>query len=150
MAKEDLPELATFKRLAQGIRDAQQHYLNSGDTSSTANLAQMGMQFGNQIETGDSGKYLINQLVGMAVESIMLEQLNPNTSYDFLGGQTSSQVTQQNKQQKMALRQTVSAFDALRPGLTDDDIAGYYGRTKIYGEIEAMKWVIQQHPPSNP
>ncbi|HKW29303.1 MAG TPA: hypothetical protein VJT54_08215 [Verrucomicrobiae bacterium] len=150
MAKEDLPELATFKRLAQGIRDTQQQYLNSGDSGSAANLVQMGMQFGNQIETGDSGKYLINQLVGMAVESIMLQQLNPNTSYDFLGGQTPGQVTQQNKQQKLALHQTISAFDALRPSLTDDEIAGYYDRTKIYGEIEAMKWVIQQHPSSNP
>jgi len=150
MAKEDLPELATFKRLAQGIRDAQQQYLNSGDAGSTANLAQMGMQFGNQIETGDSGKYLINQLLGMAIESIMLQQLNPNTSYDFLGGQTPGQVTQQNKQQKLALVQTFSAFDALRPSLTDDEIAGYYDRTKIYGEIEAMKWVVQQHPPNNP
>jgi|SRR5579859_781168 len=150
MAQEDLPDLATFKRLAQGIRDAQQQYLNSGDTGSTANLAQMGMQFGNQIETGDSGKYLINQLVGMAIESIMLQQLNPNTSYDFLGGQTPGQVMQQNKQQKLELRQTISAFDALRPGLTDDEIAGYYDRTKIYGETEAMKWVIQQHPPGNP
>lgn len=150
MAKEDLPELATFKRLAQEIGDAQQQYLNSGDSSSAANLAQMGMQFGNQIGTGDSGKYLINQLVSMAIEFIMLEQLNPNTSYDFLGGQTPGQVTQQNKQQKLELRQTISAFDALRPSLTDDEIAGYYDRTKIYGEISAMKWVIQQHPPDNP
>lgn len=150
MAKEDLPSLASFKRLAQGIRDAQQQYLNSGDTGSTANLALMGMQFGNQIETGDSGKYLINQLVGMAVKSIMLQQLNPNTGYDFLGGQTPGQVMQQNKQQKLELRQTISAFDVLRPSLTDDEIAGYYDRTKIYGEISAMKWVIQQHPPDKP
>jgi hypothetical protein len=150
MAREDLPQLASFKRLAQGIRDAQQQYLNSGDTGSAANLAQMGMQFGNQIESGDSGKYLINQLVGMAVESIVLQQLNPNASYDFLGGKTPSQVRQENKQQKLAVIQTDQAFYMIRPSLTDDEIAGYYERTKIYGETEAKKWAIQQHPPGTP
>jgi hypothetical protein len=150
MALEDLPALATFKRLAQGIRDAQQQYLNSGDSSSAANLAHIGMQLGNQIENGDSGKYLINRFVGLAVESIVLQQLNPDTSYDFLGGQTPSQITHQNKQQILALHPTFSAFDALRPSLTDNEIADYYNRKEIYGEAEAMKWAIQQHPPKNP
>ena len=147
---EDYPELETFKRLARAIRDAQQQYLNAGDSNSAANLAQMGMQLGKQIESGDSGKYLINQFVGLAIESIVLQQLNPNTSYDFLGGQTPSQITQQHKQQKLALRPTLSAFDALRPSLTDDEIADYYKRKEIYGEVEAMKRTIQQHPPTNP
>jgi len=147
---EEHPELETFKRLARAISDAQQQYLNAGDTGSAANLAQMGMQLGKQIESGDSGKYLINQFVGLAIESIVLQQLNPNTSYDFLGGQTPSQITQQHKQQKLALRPTLSAFDALRPSLTDDEIADYYKRKEIYGEVEAMKRTIQQHPPTNP
>jgi hypothetical protein len=150
IALEKYPEQATFKRLAQGIRDARQQYLSSGDNGSAANLTQMGMQFGNQIESGESGKYLINQLVGMAVQSIMLEQLNPDTSYDFLGGQTPGQIMQQHKQQMQALHPTILAFDALRPSLTDDEIADYYDRAKINGEISAMKWVIQQHPPGNP
>ena len=38
-----LPELATFKRLANGIGDLQKQYLNSGDADSAVNLAQMGM-----------------------------------------------------------------------------------------------------------
>ncbi len=80
MAKDDFPELATFKRLAHGIGDLQKQYLDSGDADSAANLTQMGMAFANQINTGDSGKYLINQLVGMATESILLQQLEPNTS----------------------------------------------------------------------
>jgi len=150
MAREDLPQLASFQRLARGIRDVQQQYLNSGETDSAVKLFQMGMHFGNQVESGDSGKYLINQLVGVAIESIMLEPLNPNASYDFLGGKTPSQVRQENKQQIPAITQTLRAFDMIRPNLTDDEIAGYYERTKIYGEIEAMKWAIQQHPPGNP
>ncbi len=150
MAQEDLPELAAFKRLAQGIRDAQQQYLNSSDAGSAANLAQMGMQFGNQIESGDSGKYLLNQLVGIAVQSIMLHQLNPDTSYDFLGDKTPNQMIQELGQYKRSLVQPVESFNAIRPSMSDDEIANYYERWKIYGQTEAMKWAIQQHPPGNP
>jgi len=34
--------------------------------------------------------------------------------------------------------------------MTEDEIVGELERSKIYGETEAMNWVIQQHPPSNP
>lgn len=149
-SEDILPELATFKRLAQGIRDLQQQYLGSGDSDSAANLAQMGMQFGNQIETGDSGKYLINQLVGIAIESIVLQQLNPNASYDFLGGKTPSEVMQENKQFRQSFRQPVTDFEAIFPTLTDNEKADYFEREQIHGEVEAMKWVIQQHPPTKP
>jgi hypothetical protein len=150
MSEEDLPELATFKRLAQGIRDLQQQYLNSGDTGSAANLVQMGMRFGNQIGGGDSGKYIINQLVGMAIESIMLQQLDPNTSYDFLGGQTPGQISQMLKQQKAALRELSINFQAAYPGMTEAELNTYSRRSQIYGETAAMQWVIQQHPSGNP
>jgi len=29
-------------------------------------------------------------------------------------------------------------------------MASYAERMKIYGEIDAMRWVVQQHPPNNP
>lgn len=148
-SEEELPELATFKRLAQGIRDSQQQYLGSGDAGSAANLAQMGMQFGNQIEMGDSGKYLINQLVGIAIEAVVLDQLNPNTSYDFLGGKTPSEVMQENKQFRQSFRQLVMDFEAILPTLTDNEKADYFEREQNYGEVAAKKWVIQQHPASN-
>ena len=150
MAFEALPELATFKRLAQGIGDAQQRYLNSGDSSSAANLAQMGMQLGNQIETGDSGKYLINQLVGMADKAIVLQWLSSDTSYDFLGGKTPNQVVQELGQQKKSISQSYQSFLSIFPSMSDEEIANYYQRKEIYGEAEAMKWAIQQHPPANP
>lgn len=150
MAKAGLPVLATYKRLAQGIGGLEQHYLDAGDRSSAANLAGMGMEFADQIKSGDSGKYLINQLVGTAIESIVLEQWNPDTGYDFLGGKTPSQFRQENKQQAQELAQTVREFDDIFPSLTDNEMANYFKRVEVYGEVEAMKWVIQQHPPTNP
>ena len=43
MAEADLPEMATMKRLAQGIVELQRKYIAAGDANSASSLAQMGM-----------------------------------------------------------------------------------------------------------
>ena len=80
MSLDILPELTTLKRLAQGMGDLQKKYLDSGDANSAANLAQMGMNLGDQLNSGDSDKYIYNQLVGMAIKANSLSQLDQNTS----------------------------------------------------------------------
>src|ERR1039458_7836210 len=88
MAEEDLPELATIKQTDRGIADLMQQKIAAGDANSAASLAQMGMIIANKLNSGDSGKYLINQLVGIAAVAIALQHLDQNTACDFLGGQT--------------------------------------------------------------
>jgi hypothetical protein len=150
MAGDDLPQLATFKGLAQSLGDLMKQKSDAGDADSTANLAQIGLTFADKINSGDSGKLLINQLVGMAVNRIILSQLNQDTGYDFLNGQTPAQIVQQLKDEKKSTVQLVKSFRDIFPSLTDEESFAYRERMKIYGETEAMKWVIQQHPPANP
>jgi hypothetical protein len=150
MSEENSPELAAFKRLANGIGDLEQRYVNSGDPNSTANLAQMGMTLANQLQNGDRGKYIINQLVGFADETIVLSKLDQNTSYDFLNGETPAQVLADNKSQRKAEVQIYQSWNAIYPQMSPDEMVNYSERVKIYGELPAMNWVIQQHPPSNP
>jgi hypothetical protein len=152
MAEESLPELAAFKRLGQGIGNLEKQYIDAGDANSAVNLAQAGMTLANQIQTGDSGKYLINQLVGMADANIVLSKLDQNLAYDFLDGQTPAQVTEALKQQKTELRKLMADFAPaeIQMMTSESETANYVQRMKIYGELEAMKWVIQQHPPAAP
>lgn len=150
MAKDNLPELATIKQVAGGIRDLMQQKSEAGDADSVANLAQMGLAIADKLNSGDSGKYLINQLVGMATVSIALSQLNQNTAYDFLGGQTPAQVLAGLKRQKTEFSQLHSNFSAAQLQMNEAEMTSYTQRMKIYGEIEAMKWLIEQHPPADP
>ncbi|MGB7768817.1 MAG: hypothetical protein WBN22_08190 [Verrucomicrobiia bacterium] len=138
-------ELATLKQLASQMEDLQKQELNVGDNNSAENLAQMGMLLGSQLNSGASGNYIINQLVGMAVEEKMFDQLDPNTSYDFLDGETPDQRLQELKQQKAALSQLDKSVQAIQPSLTDAEIVSYQERIKIYGEVTAMRWLLQQH-----
>ena len=108
----------------------------------------MGMMIADKLDSGDSGKMIINQLVGMATESIVLSDLDKNTAYDFLNGQTPAEVAQQLKTQKKPLVELIKQFDAASPQMSDGEQANYRQRTMIYGEIAAMKRVVEQHPPT--
>lgn len=137
--------LGTIRQLAAEMADLQKQELNVGDAASAENLAQMGTILGDQLNSGANGNYVVNQLTGIAVESALLEQLNLNTSYDFLGGMTPAEMLRELKDQKFKLSQLQKDFDANYSNLTDAGKVNFQERVKIYGEVAAMRWVIQQH-----
>jgi hypothetical protein len=139
---------STIKHLANEVADLAGQQGAAGDSESAQNLVQTGVLLAQQMKGGDSGKLIINQLVGIAIETKSLGQLDPNTAYSFLGGQTPADVIQQFKAEKANYRELISGYDAAAPNLSEEEMSGYLDRSKIYGEAEAMKWVIQQHPPA--
>ena len=150
VAGELIPQLDTIKQLALGIGDLMNEKTSTGDASSAANLAQMGLTVAERFQSGDGGKLLVNQLVELAIKNAMLAHLDQNTAYDFLDGQTPAQAMAANKAQKQEMVQLISISKAARPQMTDAEMAGYTQRMKIFGELEAMKWAAQLHPPASP
>ena len=151
MSEENMPELATIKRTDQDIAGLIQQQMAAGDADSAASLAEMGMLIADKLNSNDSGKYLINQLVGTATAAIVLQHLDQNTAYDFLDGRTPAQVTAALKQQRTELRKLMADFTPVQFQMipSESEMASYNQRVKIYGEVEAMKWALQQHPPAN-
>ena len=141
--------LPTLKQLASQMTDLQKQELNVSDNNSAENLAQMGTTLGDQLNSGANGNYLINQLAGLAVESMMLGQLDANTGYDFLDGETPAQRLREIKQQEFKLNQLAESFDALKPALTPAEKVSFQERVNLYGEVTAMQWFLQQrgNPP---
>lgn len=144
-----LPELASMKGIAQGVLALKKQYLNSGDTASAQNLSQMSLELADRLTGGDSGKLIISQLVGMSIQAISLQQLDQNTGYSFLGGETPAQRSQELKQQRAALRELSQSFQSIAPTLSEAEMVSYAERAKIYGEAAAMRWLQQQHPPNH-
>ena len=71
----------------------------------------------------------------------MNSQLDPNASYDFLGGKTPTERLAEFKEQKAsltALRQNLR--DAL-PNMTEAELLSYTERQRLYGESAAMRWL---------
>jgi hypothetical protein len=136
--------LASLKQLAAQMADLQKQELNVGDKNSAENLAQLGMILGDQLNSGANGNYLLNQLAGLTVESMMLDQLDSNTSYDFLDGETPGQRLREIKRQEALSGQLVKNFEAIKPALTDAEKVSFQERVNIYGEVAAMQWALQQ------
>ena len=145
-----LTEDTTLKSLAWSVADLEKQQVAAGDNVSAENLARMGLVFADQIRSGENGKLMINQLVGNSSAALALSGLDQNTTYNFLGGQTPSQILQQIKEWKASMKELSQNFVAVYPNLTSEEMASYIDRIKIYGEVEAERWVVQQHPPNNP
>jgi hypothetical protein len=150
MSDENMPELSTFKQLDQAMAELMKQKAAAGDSASAVNVAQMGLQLANNLKAGDTGKFVINGMVANATENIMLSQLDPNTPYDILNGQTPAQVQAQLKADKAAFRQLNAEFQPIMIGMYQNpaEFNDYMQRTLIYGETAAMQWAVQQHSPS--
>jgi hypothetical protein len=146
MSMESIGQLPTLKRVAQGILEVMKAKSAGGQVEETTALAQLGLGLSDKLNSGDSGKFLINQLVGMATENIALSQLDKNTAYDFLDGKTPTQVLAESKRQKKELNQLAQKLPFAETQMTDAEFANYNQRVKIYGELAAIKWAVELHP----
>jgi hypothetical protein len=145
MGGDMISELPQFKDVARGLQELQHQYANSGDTASVQALAQMGLDFANRFTTGDSAKFAITQLVGNASQAIVLESLDKNTSYDFLGGETPAQRLAEFQQDKASIRELNKGFTAAFGAASEDQLESYWDRVKVYGELPAIRWLVLQN-----
>ena len=139
-----LPNLAEMKSLAQQMVFLQEKYKAAGDNGSVQQLAAAGFEIGSKVADGKSGFTLLNQLVSYAMENIALKNLDAGTYYDFLG-KTAGERLQEIKNQKQEVRDLVPVHTELYPHLTDAEKIIYLDRLKLYGELNAMKWLKRNY-----
>jgi hypothetical protein len=138
-----LPHLAQLKGLAVDLNELEQRFVAAGDAASAENLAQMGVRLGEQLSAGEGARCLINQLVGTAVEQIVLRPLEADRSYDFLQGNVRDYLGQLGTR-RAATKQDGQFLDAWMPGASEADLISYFDRFKIYGESAALAWLKQR------
>jgi hypothetical protein len=143
-AQDLMPQLSSLKALSQDVAALQKQYLAAGDSGSAENLAQAGLTLATALRSGDADKFVIKQLVGNAIEAIMLSQLDPNRSYDFIGGQTPNDRLAELKDQRAVLRELTKGIQDALPNMTEAELLSYTERQRLYGELEAMRWLQQR------
>lgn len=135
-----LPHLAQLKDLAVGLMDLRENYLAAGDHQSADNLTRHVLQLGDQLTQGDGSRFVINQLVGAAIQQIALNRLEPTQTYDFLAASVAEQKTR-----ALALRDEIKQdnkmFEQWLATAEDDRIMSYFDRIKLYGERRALEWL---------
>ena len=137
-------QLVPMKVVANGIAEAQAKYTQGGDTTSADDLRQLGFGLADRMDSGDGGKFLLSQMVGAAVEGIMLRNMDSNTAYESLGGKTPVYRQAEMKEQKAEYRKLMPALSEAYNVLSESEWVGYSDRMKAHGELEALRWLHQR------
>ena len=153
-AEDLMPQLASLKALSQDVAALQKQYLAAGDSASVENLTQAALMLANGLRSGDGDKFVIKQLVGNAIEAILLGQLDPNENYDFIDGKSPNDRLAEIRAQRMSLDQGRHAIQNALPNMTEAELLSYTERQRLYGEWEAMRWLQESQNatavPENP
>jgi uncharacterized membrane-anchored protein YhcB (DUF1043 family) len=138
-----LPELTQFKQLGRGLSQLAVSDQSAGDAAGAQAANQMAMNLGDQL-AGNQDQPLINTLVGLAIEKITLGQMDPSAAYGA-ANQTVQNQLDQIDQQRSYLRSLTSQSQDVIASMSDSDVANFYDRRRLFGEVPAMQWVVGKY-----
>ena len=137
----ELPQLAQLKQLGVQMADLANSYRNAGDDASAQVVLQMAVGLGQSYSAGDCA---ISHLVGLAIERIALNAMDPNSSYGD-SGHTVRDVLDQLSQQKTEISTLFDKNESLLETLSDQDWISYIDRDKSFGEEAALRWAVSKY-----
>jgi RNA polymerase sigma factor (sigma-70 family) len=139
-----LPQLVQVKDLAGSIVDLAKSYQQTGDEASRQAALGMAIELGQRYSSASSAQSLISQLVGVSVERMALNAMDPGSPYGN-EGQTVQDRLGQLTQQRTALRELVAEAEPLFPTMTEQDWISYHNRSSTFGEQNALQWLVGKY-----
>jgi len=132
-------QVQTVMNVSENLKQLQDEFIRSADFDAAEPTVIIGLTLGQRIQ--DQGPYLIDQVVGIAIERKFLQQLDPLTLAGP-GGQSAGERLE-------ALDARVLEFRTLGPAFTEkfataDDAtqSQYLEKMKSEGELAAMRWLV--------
>lgn len=136
-----LPQLAQLKQLGGDVMQLAGAYTQAGDSGSAQSVLQMAANLGQRYANASPGEPEISQLVGMYIEQQALKAMPPDSPYGS-SGQTAQDVLNQLAQDKTTLLQLNRQAEPLLSGLSDQDWVTYKNHWIMFGEQNALQWVV--------
>lgn len=140
------PQLAEFRQLGKYLVVLADTYKQSGDDNSRQNALQMDLALGRRFGDPASGEPLLNQLVGISIERMALEVMDPASPYGTTG-QTVRERLDQLLERKESIHVLSAQADPLLEKLSDDNLIRYHDQVAAMGEEAALKWMIANAGP---
>ena len=137
-----LPELAKLKQVGVDLAELAKRYEQVGDETSAQAALQMGLDLGHRLDQSPQVT-LIQELVGIAVEKLALTATNPNAPYGGAGQTVNDQLDALAARRK-TYRELSAQSDRVLMSMSDEDVAHYYDRIRLYGDVAAMRWVVNK------
>jgi hypothetical protein len=141
-----MPNRGDLKQLTYDMVELAKSYQRSGDEASAQRVLQMTAQLGRRGQTPGPGQITTDKFLGLAMETLALNAMNPSSPYGD-SGQTVRDRLNQIAQEKAALKDLIERADAFRQTMTDQDWIALSDRLKIFGEEAALRWVLTKYGP---
>jgi hypothetical protein len=141
-SQHPLPHLAKLKELGRAMEDLGAAYAQGNDPESAIAARQMVRRLSDRLTTGH--QFLINDLVGMAIEMHMLNHLEP-TQVVTESGATAAQRVAEISREREGLRQRSRVAEQALSTASDQDILAYFNRVRLFGESAATDWLAGKH-----
>jgi len=135
-----LPHLAPLKDLGNQLIGLAGSYRQAGDEASAQQTLQIAMNLGQQLAEPGGGNFLINNLVGLAMEKMIFNSLDPNSEYGS-SGRTVKDYLEEIQLKRDAIKQLAREEEKFLKTMSEQDIALYFERLKIFGGAEAIEWL---------
>jgi hypothetical protein len=140
---QDLPQLSALRELGRSLGDLATLYRQAGDEPSARAVLQIGLDVGRRLDDSAGGSLLTRNLYGVAIERRLLGAMDPNTPYDDTGRTVQDQLDGL-AQRFDSLRGLWRQAEPMLQSMSDQDLISYFDRLKAFGELEALRWVVNR------
>ena len=118
----------------------QGQYRAAGDTASFDAMTAIGLTLAHRLNAPQGGNYIIDQLVGIAMESQFLKPFDPASTPEFLGKPVQERL-EELAQQKAEMKKLAPLTSTYLPGASEAELIGFFDRVQLQGEMEALRWL---------
>jgi hypothetical protein len=132
-------QVQTVMNVSENLKQLQDEFIRSADFDAAEPTVIIGLTLGQRIQ--DQGPYLIDQLVGVAIEKQFLQQLDPLTQAGP-GGQTAGERLDALDSKLLEIKQLSSAGMEKFAAADEATQSQYLEKMKTEGELAAMRWLV--------
>jgi hypothetical protein len=134
-------QVQTVMNVSENLKQLQDEFIRSADFDAAEPTVIIGLTLGQRIQ--DQGPYLIDQVVGIAIERKFLQQLDPLTLAGP-GGQAAGERLEALDARVLEFRTLGPAFTEKFASADDATQSQYLEKMKSEGELAAMRWLVEQ------
>jgi hypothetical protein len=142
-----LPYLTRMKDIGRNLQEVSANYRAAGDEASAHATVAMGVQLASRLSHNSEPIFLIQELVGIAIEHKILEGVPGETAYDE-EGRTAGQRLEELQGEKNEIKELGGSTDKALENMSEMDLVGFMDRWRMLGERDAVKWLNARQQPS--
>jgi len=128
-------------QVSESLKQLQDEFIRSADFDAAEPTVIIGLTLGQRIQ--DQGPYMIDQLVGIAIEKKFLQQLDPLTQAGP-DGQSAGERMEALDAQLLEIKQLSSAGMEKFAAADEATQSQYLAKLKAEGELAAIRWLVNE------